>query len=97
MLVGFASRTQKLNSEPSAHWQSPPGTIRSHAAATSLVVVAVPELVRKAAAMRAARLVGLLQLLVVDVGARAEEEVAVGADSAAAASSWSGDRGVDAR
>jgi hypothetical protein len=27
---GSASRAQKLNSEPSEHWQSPPGTIRSH-------------------------------------------------------------------
>jgi hypothetical protein len=27
---GFASRTQKLNSDPSEHWHSPPGTIRAH-------------------------------------------------------------------
>jgi hypothetical protein len=28
--LGFALRTQKLNSDPSEHWQSPPGTTRSH-------------------------------------------------------------------
>ena len=31
-LAGSAGRTQNANSLPSAHWQSPPGTMRCHAA-----------------------------------------------------------------
>src|SRR5918992_4584695 len=34
-LLGSASRSQKLNSEPSAHWQSPPGAILCQPAAST--------------------------------------------------------------
>ena len=38
--AGSASRTQKLNSVPSAHAQSPPGTTFSHTASVATVSVA---------------------------------------------------------
>jgi len=42
---GSAPRTQKLNSLPSAHWQSPPGTTRSNSAEAAAVVVGASVLV----------------------------------------------------
>ena len=35
-MAGSAARAQKLNTDPSEHWQSPPGTTSSHPTAPTL-------------------------------------------------------------